>query len=264
MNPAPYPADTRAKGWRFELDLERIRQSDTWALASLEARPWLLMMWATAWEQTPCGSLPNDDTLIAARIGMTARQFEKQRAVLLRGWQLHDDGRLYHATIAQRVVEMLERRRSEADRKAAARARKLMDGAQSPAAVHDMSRGTTAGLHPESDTGTGTSTSKETPPNPRKRGNVHEFPPGFESFWSAYPRKTAKPKAAQAFARLSPDAGLLSRMLAAVSQQARSEQWTKDGGQFIPHPASWLNARRWEDQLPSLGGTGTDPWDGAH
>lgn len=35
---APYPCDTRAKGWRFELDHERIRQSDTWALAPPEIR----------------------------------------------------------------------------------------------------------------------------------------------------------------------------------------------------------------------------------
>ena len=68
--PAPYPADTRAKGWRFELDMEQVRQSDTWALSPAEARPWLLLEWAVAWEQTPCGSLPNDDTLIAARLEM--------------------------------------------------------------------------------------------------------------------------------------------------------------------------------------------------
>jgi hypothetical protein len=27
----------------------------------------------------------------------------------------------------------------------------------------------------------------------------------------------------------------------------RSAQWTKDGGQFIPHPASWLRAHGWHD-----------------
>lgn len=160
--PAPYPADTRAKGWRFELDLERIRQSDTWALASPEARPWLLLLWATAWEQTPCGSLPVDDALIAARIGMAAKAFDKHKAVLLRGWERADDGRMYHATITQRVLEMLARRRKEADRKALARAGKGPDGDGSPPEVPPLSRGTNAGLHPESDTGTGTGTSEDT------------------------------------------------------------------------------------------------------
>lgn len=82
MIQAPYPGDTRAKGWRFDLDHERIRQSDTWALATAELRPWLLMLWMVAWEQTPCGSLPDSDELIAARIGMSSKAFDKHRAVL--------------------------------------------------------------------------------------------------------------------------------------------------------------------------------------
>ena len=106
---APYPADTRAKGWRFELDLERVAQSDTWVLAKAELRPWLLMLWAVAWQQTPCGSLPDDDELIAARVGMDSELFAKHKRVLLRGWMLADDGRLYHATITERVLEKLKR-----------------------------------------------------------------------------------------------------------------------------------------------------------
>ena len=166
--PAPCPADTRAKGWRFELGMERARQSDTWAIAAPDARPWLLMLWATAWEQTPCGSLPDDDELIAARIGMPAKLFAKHRAILLRKWWLADDGRLYHAVLVQRVLEMMKTRRSESDRKAAARAReasRMADGVtQESGAVPVMSHGTTAGLHPESGTGTGTGTKESQTP----------------------------------------------------------------------------------------------------
>ena len=157
---APYPADTRAKGWRFELDMEQVRQSDTWALSPAEARPWLLLEWAVAWEQTPCGSLPNDDTLIAARLEMPAKMFAKYRAVLLRGWWLADDGRLYHDTLARRVMEMMQRRRKESDRKALARARPTAPMPQDSAPVPPLSHGTGAGLHPESDTGTGTGTGR--------------------------------------------------------------------------------------------------------
>ncbi len=78
---------------------------------------------------------------------------------------------------------------------------------------------------------------------------VHEFPPGFDRFWQAYPRKTAKPQAAKAFARLRPDEPLLLRMLAALALQRQSAQWQRDEGQFIPHPSTWLNGRRWEDEL---------------
>jgi uncharacterized protein YdaU (DUF1376 family) len=157
--PAPYPADTRAKGWRFELDHERIRQSDTWALAPAEARPWLLMLWMVAWEQTPCGSLPADDALVAARIGMPAKVWTKHKAVLLRGWWVAEDGRRYHQTLVERVNEMMQRRRKESDRKALARQRRDADSRDIPAPVPRDTQGTTGGLHPESDTGTGTGTS---------------------------------------------------------------------------------------------------------
>ncbi len=123
MNAAPYPSDTNAKGWRFELDLEQISRSDTWALATPEIRPWLLMLWSISWQQVPCGSLPNDDEIIAARIGMKPAAFRKARAVLMRGWVEHDDGRLYHQTVTDRVLAMLETKQKGRDRKAAYRAK---------------------------------------------------------------------------------------------------------------------------------------------
>ncbi len=99
----PYPADVRANGWQFELDLTRIEQSDTWVMAPPDMRPWLLMLWARAWQQSPAGTLPADDVLIAARLGMEPRAFAANRDILLRGWQRHSDGRLYHAVITELV-----------------------------------------------------------------------------------------------------------------------------------------------------------------
>jgi hypothetical protein len=166
MTPAPYPADTRARGWRFEVDTERIRQSDTWALASPESRPWLLMLWMVAWEQTPCGSLPGDERLIAARIDMPVKAWAKHREVLMRGWELADDGRRYHRVLTERVTEMMKARRRESDRKALARARASaatpQEDGKSPTDVprdkHGTDAGLLPGLHPESGTGTGTGT----------------------------------------------------------------------------------------------------------
>lgn len=123
-NPAPYPPDTKPKGWRFELDYERIEQSDTWALAPAELRPWLLMLWFTAWKQTPGGSLPNDDALIAARIGMPMPMFTEHRTVLMRGWWQGDDGRLYHDTLTERVLDMLAKKEKDRLRQAEYRNRK--------------------------------------------------------------------------------------------------------------------------------------------
>ena len=73
----------------------------------------------------------------------------------------------------------------------------------------------------------------------------------FDAFWEAYPKKTGKEAAKKAFARAKADIGT---MLSALEVQKQSEQWTKNNGQFIPNPTTWLNQGRWEDELPKPSG----------
>src|SRR5574341_2214582 len=107
----PYPGDVRARGWQFQLDVERIENSDTWLLAPAEMRPWLLMLWMKSWTQAPCGSLPGNDDLIAAPIGMDPRLFASHRDILLRGWYRASDGRLYHQVVSELVEAMRDSRK---------------------------------------------------------------------------------------------------------------------------------------------------------
>lgn len=74
---------------------------------------------------------------------------------------------------------------------------------------------------------------------------------GFDEFWSAYPRKVGKQAAWKAWSKLKPSAELTKAILAAVEYQRNCPQWQKDGGQYIPNPATWLNQGRWEDKLPT-------------
>lgn len=69
-----------------------------------------------------------------------------------------------------------------------------------------------------------------------------------EEFWPRYPRKEAKPKALEAFAKAIPKAADGCReILMGLERAKRSEQWQRDGGKFIPHAATWLNQERWKD-----------------
>lgn len=70
----------------------------------------------------------------------------------------------------------------------------------------------------------------------------------FVVFWKAYPRKVGKKKALKAWCSAS-DLPPLSDVLAALEKQKQSHDWTKDGGDFIPHPTTWINGARWDDQL---------------
>lgn len=71
----------------------------------------------------------------------------------------------------------------------------------------------------------------------------------FEIFWNAYPKKKDKKSAEKAFKKIAPDEELLKTMLNAIEEQKKSAEWQKENGQYIPHPATWLNGRRWEDIL---------------
>lgn len=69
----------------------------------------------------------------------------------------------------------------------------------------------------------------------------------FEVFWGAYPKKVAKQDAINAFTKLNPDETLLKAMLLSLGGVKNSPDWLKDGGKYVPYPATWINGRRWED-----------------
>jgi hypothetical protein len=118
----PYPATLRANGYRFDLDVERVKQSDTYNLCPPEIRPWLWALWCESWLRVPCGTYTNDDEVMAAAIGMPINLFRMHQKVLLRGWTPHSDGRLYHSVITERALAMHHERERWARNKKAQRA----------------------------------------------------------------------------------------------------------------------------------------------
>ena len=70
----------------------------------------------------------------------------------------------------------------------------------------------------------------------------------FEEFWVEYPRKVGKDAAWRVWQRLRPDAKLQADITAALAWQRTQENWLREGGRFIPNPATWLNQGRWQDE----------------
>lgn len=68
----------------------------------------------------------------------------------------------------------------------------------------------------------------------------------FEDFWKLYPRRTGKGAARTAWAKATRKATPEAIMAGVEQAQCR---WTLDRTepQFIPHPSTWLNGERWED-----------------
>jgi hypothetical protein len=72
------------------------------------------------------------------------------------------------------------------------------------------------------------------------------YEPGFADFWAMYPRRVGKADAMRAWKRAKPPLEVV--MVALVWQ---IELWSQDEAKFIPHPATWINQGRWNDEKPA-------------
>lgn len=70
----------------------------------------------------------------------------------------------------------------------------------------------------------------------------------FEGFWKAYPRRVAKGAAWSAWQKLNPDPELQEAILHSIAEHLEADRQWQDV-QYIPHPATFLNQRRFEDEL---------------
>ena len=97
------------------------------------------------------------------------------------------------------------------------------------------------------------SPSESIPPQPPKRGRkkpTQELPDAdFDAFWALYPKKKSKGEAKKAWAQLEPSREIISAIMAKLPLLAASHDWTKEGGQYVPNPATWLRAEGWEDEV---------------
>ena len=93
-----------------------------------------------------------------------------------------------------------------------------------------------------------TSSNTRSKSNTRKRVEG-EIPDGFAEFYSAYPRKVSKQNAIKAWIKLgaADSRELADRIIADVRKRVEGE-WAGKDMQYIPHPSTYLNQKRWEDE----------------
>jgi hypothetical protein len=264
--PAPLvPAEVDLRDFGYmPLDALRLRDSELAIEASPEVFRASVLLWCASWHQVPAGSLPIKDKTLAeySRAGI---RWPRIRDEVLSKWMHCSDGRLYHPVVAEKAVEAQAAKEAQRARtRAATEAREAKRRAQQIArdeqrdidrneqrdderdAERNAERNAIQGKGRE---GKGRDIEEKDPPTPKGAGSVHGFPPGFERFWSAYPKKVGKDAAAKAFAKRKFNAEELDAVLQAIEAQKASPGWIKDRGQFIPNPATWLNEGRWQDEV---------------
>jgi len=83
----------------------------------------------------------------------------------------------------------------------------------------------------------------------KKTANDEPLEQSFNEFWTAYPKKVNKKEAKQKWLKGKlPD---LPIILKALEIQKQTESWQKNEGKYIPHPTTWLNQERWNDEVTS-------------
>lgn len=75
----------------------------------------------------------------------------------------------------------------------------------------------------------------------------------FDELWELYPKKQSKNEAMKSYIKLKPSAELQATIRNAVATAKTCEDWRKEGGRYVPMLSTWLNNRRWEDEITQTG-----------
>jgi uncharacterized protein YdaU (DUF1376 family) len=206
-----------------------------------------ILLLCYAW-QRPQG-LPASESLLAKLCRCTAVRFRKTIwPALSVKFHHNEEGRLFNPRLENvRREQISYRERSARAGRASAAVRAAARSGQQDGNIPPTDGPTGGPTKPQLNPNTLPLTPSPTP-SPKERTDTRE-PNGFARFWLAYPRKVGRDAAMKAFAKRKPDEALVDEMLAAVAMQTNSEQWTREGGRYIPNPATWINQGRWKDAL---------------
>jgi uncharacterized protein YdaU (DUF1376 family) len=201
----------------------------------------LLVSWAS-----DDGGLPASDDMLDRLLGQNG-VWARVRSVVRRKFE-ERDGRLYNT----RLCAELERSKGISEKRVQA-ASKRHANAGANAGANDMQLHTHFTLHTSQITDQNTQapslTDKPKPPSSSSMMDVLSVTGllHFDAFWKSYPRKVGKRAAQKAWRKLKLDAEC-NKVLEAIARMKQSEQWKRDGGQYIPHPATFLNRGGQDDQ----------------
>lgn len=82
-----------------------------------------------------------------------------------------------------------------------------------------------------------------------KDEQINDWENKFNKFYSQYPKKVSKQLVRKWFEKNKPNNELFEVMINSLEVFKKTKDWLKDNGQFIPYPSTWLNQRRWEDEI---------------
>lgn len=267
--PAPLTPDGCTMGgneW-FPLHHRRLRKSKWWRRASDLARARNVMLWGEAYDASPAGSLLDDDDELAeaAGFGMDVDGFIRVKAEILAPWVLCYDGRWYHPTLCEVVLEVWEaqseKRRQARQRQAARRTKVRVSttGYEDGHATEQKVTRDLSGVTKSFRRGEEKREEKKESPLPPKGGERDDL---FEQAFNAFPQSgrsaTNRLKAQGEWdvaCKIEPP----GRLIEAAKAFAVSDIATTEGGKRVPSFHRWLRESRFLAWLPRAAATFPGP-----
>ena len=90
-----------------------------------------------------------------------------------------------------------------------------------------------------------------------KPKQAEEYSEDFNSVWAKYPKKVSKGEAWEAWQKVKPP---VYEVLKTLNWQITSQQWTQEGGKWVPNLATYLNKRKWQDEQADTVIINGKPW----
>lgn len=222
----------------FLLNTEKLMASELWALATGDEFKAAVGLWCRAWKQSPPGSLPNDERVLAAFSGAGAN-WRRVRDVALRGFVECSDGRLYHTTLCEDAIRAAEAKRKRHDRtKNATKARSGQRDDERDADRNDTQEGNVTPPHRREVEGKGREEEEYTQ-SARKDSE-------FNTFWADYPEmgRVSWTLAEEEFYKLTEK----ERLEAVASLPAFKDWIAKQHNDYTTlHAARYLSQKRFKD-----------------
>ena len=83
-------------------------------------------------------------------------------------------------------------------------------------------------------------------------GTEFDAAAAFEIFYKAYPNKKNVKTARTRWEKMKVTPELFAAIMEGLERAKNSQEWGKDGGAYIPHPATWLNGEGWKNEYKPL------------
>lgn len=103
------------------LHISRLQKSKAWLACKRDPSLAFYMMnlWMRSWHEVPCGSLEDDDDVLADAAMCSVDKWEKVKEKVLRGWEKRGD-RLFHAVVTEIAGDSWEKKKNQRRRTSSA------------------------------------------------------------------------------------------------------------------------------------------------